>query len=951
MAYLGRFNGSQATHASPAMAAASKDAAAATATDPSALPTSTKWSVLSSRVEGLVAELQEVVGKQDAYCVSVSRVEGGVMAAVREKMLATPWGDLWENKQTMFSYGEEMSTDPLEAMLLKQLVFMAAPRRVLEIGMFVGYGSVAMLEGSPEANVVSLEIDPYLKGWLASCLERFPKVAARHEVVVGPALASLPKLEGQFDMVFVDANKAEYKRYLELILEHKLLSSRGVIVCDNVLYNGYPYAHHHFDAQPARRHFGDAIREFNQWVADHPKLEQVVLPVRDGISIIKLRSDDDVTSTFALAPRPTVAETLAVTVVCCGAPKRGMGWYHCKQVLDGRVPGASLANVVEPWFLGNGKETPLAKDFTEWAAKNPSVNFQKSLSDLPAPSGAQLVMICGRTADNPKLFREAVDRGFSHVYLEKPGAPSVAELEAMESYAKAHGVAVFMGFNRNFSKYVRQAHEFMTKEGIAKTSMTLTRKDCFNTQESLDECFERNAEGMIKNMMCHELMVLITYYGLTADNIKKVVADQGYTKSEMRRGHKDFSRMKFTLTLSSGQEFVVAGDRQGGEHAEAIVHVDGKAVLTAVRPDKEILATSEKLEAEMPGCMPYFYLQDAEYIALKQQVVAHVAQHAEGRPEGVAGIREAIECLKVCDKITESLVQAMEHPKIEKSLEVAQQGHSGPALSRPNFDLKEGHYIVTGGTQGLGLEIARQLKAVGAARIALLSRSKAKGDAAVAELTGSGCTAVFVEADMSSPESLQAAAAAAIEAMNGRVDGLVNAAGTTERGNLMGTTVEMFDKQFDINTRGPFFLTQAVARHFIDKKVRGSIVNISSIAAKGGAPFITAYSASKAALNVLTAVNAAELAPHGIRVNAINMGWTYTDNENALMVKKGGPDWLEKADAGLPLKRLMRPIDVACTVLFLLSPASMMTTGNCYDLHPDNALGLLSLKTEDSLDR
>merc|ERR1719326_2802332 len=148
-----------------------------------------------------------------------------------------------------------------------------------------------MLEGSPEAHVVSLEIDPYLKDWLASCIASFPDIAARHEVVVGPALDSLPKLEGQFDMVFVDANKAEYKRYLELIIQHKLLSSRGVLICDNVLYNGYPYAHQHFDAQPARRHFGDAIREFNQWVADHPKLEQVVLPVRDGISIIKMKSD------------------------------------------------------------------------------------------------------------------------------------------------------------------------------------------------------------------------------------------------------------------------------------------------------------------------------------------------------------------------------------------------------------------------------------------------------------------------------------------------------------------------------------------------------------------------------------------------------------------------------------------------------------------------------------
>merc|ERR1719310_494119 len=177
MAYLGRFDGTHSTHASPAMAAVGKQGGVAEA-DPTSLPTSTKWSVLSSRVEGLVAELSQVIGKQDEYCVSQSTGEGPSMQAVREKMLSTPWAELWNTKQTMFSYGEEMSTDPLEAMLLKTLVFMAKPRRVLEIGMFVGYGSVAMLEGSPKAEVVSLEIDPYLKGWLASCLESFPDIAA-----------------------------------------------------------------------------------------------------------------------------------------------------------------------------------------------------------------------------------------------------------------------------------------------------------------------------------------------------------------------------------------------------------------------------------------------------------------------------------------------------------------------------------------------------------------------------------------------------------------------------------------------------------------------------------------------------------------------------------------------------------------------------------------------------
>merc|ERR1711904_592642 len=107
-------------------------------------------------------------------------------------------------------------------------------------------------------------------------------------------------------------------------------------------------------------------------------------------------------------------------------------------------------------------------------------------------------------------------------------------------------------------------------------------------------------------------------------------------------------------------------------------------------------------------------------------------------------------------------------------------------------NLSGSHFIVTGGTQGLGLEIARQLRELGAGKIALLSRTRSKGEVAAAELSGQACTAFFVEADMADPESVQAAAAEAIKVLGGRVDGLINAAGTTERGNMMDTTVEMF---------------------------------------------------------------------------------------------------------------------------------------------------------------
>lgn len=220
------------------------------------------------------------------------------MRAVREKMLATAWGEEYEKKRTMFSYGEEMSTDPLEAMMLKQFVHMAKPKRFLEVGMFVGFGAVAIMEGSPDVKVVSLEIDPYLKEWLSDCLAKFPDVLKRHEVMLGPALESLPKLTGQFDMVFVDANKSEYKRYVELMLERDLIAPGGTIICDNVLYNGYPYVSSHFDAQPARRGFGDDIREFNKWVSEHPELEQVVLPIRDGVSILRKKP------AFDFSPEP-----------------------------------------------------------------------------------------------------------------------------------------------------------------------------------------------------------------------------------------------------------------------------------------------------------------------------------------------------------------------------------------------------------------------------------------------------------------------------------------------------------------------------------------------------------------------------------------------------------------------------------------------------------------------
>jgi len=260
-------------------------------------------------------------------------------------------------------------------------------------------------------------------------------------------------------------------------------------------------------------------------------------------------------------------------------------------------------------------------------------------------------------------------------------------------------------------------------------------------------------------------------------------------------------------------------------------------------------------------------------------------------------------------------------------------------LSSPTLDVSGRVFLITGGTQGLGLEIAHQLKRNGAAGLVLVSRSASRGEEAVSELTNNDdgnkvCIIKFVAADLSKAADAESLVPNAAEEMKevGPITGFVNAAAITTRGNLMTTTADSFDAQFAINVRAPFLVTQAAAKHMIEQNIPtglGSIVNICSVASKGGAPFIMGYSCAKSALVTLTKNNAAELAPKGIRVNGVNMGWCLTENEHKLQSEQSGDEkWFVGADQGVLLGRILRPADVASTVNFLLSPATTMMTGS-----------------------
>ena len=236
--------------------------------------------------------------------------------------------------------------------------------------------------------------------------------------------------------------------------------------------------------------------------------------------------------------------------------------------------------------------------------------------------------------------------------------------------------------------------------------------------------------------------------------------------------------------------------------------------------------------------------------------------------------------------------------------------------------------VVTGSTQGLGAAIARRLAEAGAGGVVTLGRNADKGRAvadAIAHATGAGVH--FVRADLESVEDCRSVIAEAARRY-GRVDVLVNAGALTDRGNILETSPELFDRMFAINVRGPFFLMQEAIRLMIRGGIEGAIVNIGSMSEHAGQPFISAYCASKGALATLTRNTAFAVMANRIRVNQLDIGWMSSDHERELQATESGdPDWETKAAAMLPFGRLIDPAEVARAVNFLVSDDAGLMTG------------------------
>ena len=234
------------------------------------------------------------------------------------------------------------------------------------------------------------------------------------------------------------------------------------------------------------------------------------------------------------------------------------------------------------------------------------------------------------------------------------------------------------------------------------------------------------------------------------------------------------------------------------------------------------------------------------------------------------------------------------------------------------MELSDQTALVTGGTAGIGLASARLLAGAGASVI-ITGRDPGRGQAAAAAVDGN---VRFVRADLSDMDSVKALIQQA-----GNVDILVNNAASFPAALTVDQEIGAFEKTFDTNVRGVYFLAAGLVPGMLERG-RGSIINVTTMVASKGVPGASAYSASKAAVESLTRTWAAEFGAGGVRVNSVAPGPTRTEGVAAEWGETN-----EELGRSLPLGRTADPEEISHAVLFLASPRSSFITGST--LHAD----------------
>ena len=232
----------------------------------------------------LLHEAEQIASGLEPYLTSCTSTESPELTRLVADTQRTDWTTYFNNGKTSIALEAEMVSGHVEGQFLKMLIGMIKAANVLEIGLFTGYSALAMAEALPDnGKLIACELDRFAADFAQAQFAQSEHGQKIH-IEVGDAVTTIQRLskEGQsFDLIFIDADKTGYSAYLNIILEGTLLAPNGVICVDNTLMQGLPY----LPGAPTGN--GLAIAQFNRKVAADPRVDQVLIPLRDGLTLIR----------------------------------------------------------------------------------------------------------------------------------------------------------------------------------------------------------------------------------------------------------------------------------------------------------------------------------------------------------------------------------------------------------------------------------------------------------------------------------------------------------------------------------------------------------------------------------------------------------------------------------------------------------------------------------------
>lgn len=235
-------------------------------------------------IKTIVEDACDLAAGLEPYISAYTTNESPELTALTRKTASEDWSKRFDDGETVRQLEQEMLSGHVEGQTLKMFVRMVKAKRVLEVGMFTGYSALAMAEALPDDGyLLACEVDEYVAQFAQDCFAQSPH-GRKIQVRVAPALETLQSLADageSFDLIFIDADKKEYIAYFQMILDRNLLTHGGIICVDNTLMQGQAYL------EPEKRSVnGNAIADFNRVVANDVRVEQVILPLRDGVTLI-----------------------------------------------------------------------------------------------------------------------------------------------------------------------------------------------------------------------------------------------------------------------------------------------------------------------------------------------------------------------------------------------------------------------------------------------------------------------------------------------------------------------------------------------------------------------------------------------------------------------------------------------------------------------------------------